>query len=283
MKAYELLKFVDGLAKLTPSEILSHPAWCMPMKLGDASVSLRCDGAEYSNSICLKIRFADEECLLGLRPSPAMPDFSKLFPVVDAVPEPLLMAAVEKEAGSLLQLLENAVRKELSVIGIANRAGTFRSYRMLKDGSELISFELTSSKCVDEAFGDLRFLDTSHPSIADLELECDVEYASFDMQDDELAGLSQGDRIALPELLDETPARLVVKGTSQDRRCRVICGSTMKVRFAELANAEDQIKVAKGPDETMALIKEGTLIASGSRTMLGEMPAFEIESVAKHS
>lgn len=279
MRSQELFELADGLNGLSAKEVLLHPAWQMPVKIGAQQLVLKCDGNTSADSVCLKVRFGTDECLLGLAPSAAMPEFSALFQVRDAVPETIMRAVIEKEAGALFQVLEDAVRKELVIDGLAERAGEFVSFRMHGDDKALLSFELTPIPSIVDALGDRQFLNVEHPSIADLKLDCEVEYATFALQADEIAGLASGDCLLLPEMLEEKPGRIRVRGKGANELCRVVGTGSVSVTCSEYLAADGDMRVVKTEGEPLALVLGGKIRAVGSLTKLGDMPALAIESV----
>ena len=98
MKPIELLSALDAFAGLDPRTILSHPAWGVSIPWDGAAATLRADAVASAETLNLSVRFGDDSCVLGLAPSALFPEISKLLPVRGDVPQPILLAVVEKEA-----------------------------------------------------------------------------------------------------------------------------------------------------------------------------------------
>ena len=92
MKPIDLLSAVDAFAGLGPLEILSHPAWGIPVQWNGEAAVLRADAEVPAETLNLSVRLGEESCVLGLVPSPATPELAKLFPARDQVPPPILLA-----------------------------------------------------------------------------------------------------------------------------------------------------------------------------------------------
>ncbi|MBR0505837.1 MAG: hypothetical protein IJJ84_10570, partial [Kiritimatiellae bacterium] len=181
MKPIDLLSALDAYAGLGPLEILSHPAWGIPVQWNGEAAVLRADAEVPAETLNLSVRLGEESCVLGLVPSPATPELAKLFPARDQVPPPILLAVAEKEAGPLFQMLENALRRELSVQGLADApAEGARAF-----GVGDITFTLTLTDALIRELGDLKRLDCAHPSIAETKVSTEVEYAVFDLSAEE--------------------------------------------------------------------------------------------------
>ena len=274
MKPIELLSALDAFAGLGPQEILSHPAWGVPVEWNGASAVLRADAVMPAETLDLSVRFGEESCVLGLVPSAAFPELAELFPVRDRVPSPILLAVVEKEAGPLFQMLENALRRELSVQGLADApAEGARAFGVADD----LTFTLTLTDALVRELGDLKRLDTAHPSIAEVQVSMDVAYAVFDLSAEELEGLAPGDYLLLPEMSAEKPGRVCLPGTLPADRLCVVAAERANVPFATAL--EDDLRCGPVGTGDLALMRGDRRIASGRLSKLGEQPAFAVEAL----
>ena len=217
--------------------------------------------------------------MLGLAPSAFFPEISKLLPVRGDVPQPILLAVVEKEAGPFLQLLENVIRRELSVQGLAETpAVDVQAFRVVAaDGTDAVTFSLTLSDTLLKELGDLRRLDCTHPSIAETKVSMEVEYAVFDLTSDEEAGLSPGDYLLLPEMSAEKPGRVCMPGSGSPDRLRVVAAERVDIPFATAL--QDDLRCAPVGTDDLLLMKGGRRMASGRLSKLGEQPAFAVEAL----
>ena len=282
MKPLELLQYLDEFRGMTPDQVMTHPAWSYPVPWGGGMAMLKADGMRPAETVELDVAFEKSVCRLGLAPSPALPDFSKLFGVRDAVPPSILLAVVEKEAGPLFQTLENAVRKEFSVKGLAAADGEGDvapwCFRLVDaSGADVLTFTLSQTADVRGAFGNLVCLDCAHPSISECSLTGEIEFATFDLADEEVAGLAPGDHLLLPEMLDEKPGRVLLPGQEDAARCRVVASTPIRVLFSDVVEGTEAMRSPTVDDLT--LVKGGCRLASGRLTKLGEQPAFAIETV----
>ena len=176
MKPIELLSALDAFAGLDPQAILSHPAWGVSIPWDGATATLRADAVAPAEMLNLSVRFGDDACVLGLAPSASFPELSRLLPIRADVPQPILLAVVEKEAGPFLQMLENVIRRELSVQGLAEApVADAHAFRVVAaDGTDAVTFSLTLSDTLLKELGDLRRLDCTHPSIAEIKVPMEV-------------------------------------------------------------------------------------------------------------
>jgi hypothetical protein len=279
VKPIELLSALDAFAGLTPRTILSHPAWGVSIPWNGAAATLRADVVHPTETLNLSVRFGDDSCVLGLAPSSFFPEVSKLLPVRGDVPQPILLAVVEKEAGPFLQMLENVIRRELSVQGLAETpADDVQAFRVVAaDGTDAVTFSLTLSDSLLKELGDLRRLDCTHPSIAETKVSMEVEYAVFDLTSDEEAGLSPGDYLLLPELSAEKPGRVCMPGSGSPDRLRVVAAERVGIPFATAL--QDDFRCAPVGTDDLLLMKGGRRMASGRLSKLGEQPAFAVEAL----
>lgn len=225
MKPLEILAALPAFAKAEPDSIIGSPAFSMRCRLGDAVVSVRpADIAPASDDILpLSVTFGDEPHALGIARSPRFPELDKIWDARADVPAPILLALVERECGPLLQMLENAVRKQLRLIGVMSgeglevpKAGSlalelFNSPTLQPPSPPILRFTLTRSDAVVSAFGVLRNIDLAHESIRSVNLPCECEYAAVAVAESDFAALEPGDAVLMPELGESSPT-LVVDG-----------------------------------------------------------------------
>ena len=279
MKPIDLLSVLDAYAGLSPQAILSHPAWGVPVPWGGGTAMLRADAVMPAETLNLAVRFGDDACVLGLVPSDAFPELSKLFPVRGDVPQPILLAVIEKEAGPFLQMLENVMRRELSVQGLAEAsAPDARAFRVeAADATSAVTFTLTLSEKMVRELGDLKYLDCEHPSIAETKVSMEVAYAVFDLSAEEEAGLAPGDYLLLPEMSAEKPGRVCLPGTLAPDRLRVVAAERADIPFATAL--QDDLRCAPAGTDDLLLMKGDRRIASGRLSKLGIQPAFAVEAL----
>ena len=268
-----------GLAGLSPAETLAHPAWMLPVEWAGEKAELRSDGTVPADALAVRVKFGTTPCVLSLAASEDLPELSALLPVRSAVPEAVLLAEVEKEAGPLLAALEDATRMEVAVDGLCEPAADATAFRVVCNGEDVVRFTLTVAPALLEALGDVRRLDTAHPSVAEAPLDCEIEYAKIDLSAEELAGLAAGDRILLPEMGGKKPGRLVLAGRGDAATLRVIDAEPARATVGAWLAAEGEIRRARTEPCRLRLVKGGKTLATGSLALLGEHPVMQVEAI----
>ena len=118
MNAFDILKIWPGISEASVEDIFAHPAWAMPCLWGDERCVLRKAAAKPRDIIGLAIELDDDAHFLGLGNRESFPDLHDLWLRKAELPSALILALVEKECGELLQLIENAVRRQVRVVGL---------------------------------------------------------------------------------------------------------------------------------------------------------------------
>lgn len=295
MKSLEILLALPKWAKAKPAQILESPAFALPCRLGDEAVTLRGDAVEPSDTLDLAIFLGDEPHTLRLARSPRFPELDKIWDSRADIPEPILLALAERDCGPLFQLLENAMRRQLRLSGLAEAAEEPSRGLFASVGD--IVFAITRSATVDAALGLVRNLDPSHPSLRAETLQVETEYAAFALPAADMAALAAGDALLLPEI-GSLPPRLVVDGRfvvdgagvtpfADDGRCRVVAAEPRTMTLGELfdaaegsasggASAESGAPPAQSP---LRIVQSGREIARGRLDRLGDQPAFFVETI----
>ena len=289
MKPFEILSALPQWSGLRSDAIVDLPAFALPCRLGDESATLVLGATHPADTINLSIRLEDEPHVLSLARSPRFKELDAIWDSRADVPEPILLALVEKDAGPLLQLVENAVRRQLKLVGLAGAesldAPVF--FAQVED----IVFSLTRSATVTAALGSLRNLDLTHESIRSVTLPSLTEYAAFSLTTSEASGLSIGDAVLLPEM-GTVPVRLVVDGRfavdangvtryNAGDLVHVFDATAKDITLGELFDAaEEPHPVAATPSGALRLVADGKTLAVGRLDRLGDQSAFIVEAPA---
>ncbi len=279
MTALDLLANWPGWDKKTADEILASPAWAMQVRYGDSEMRLRHTTTAPRDVIALRIAFDGEEHFLGLGNRETFPDLNALWHEKKRLPDSLILALVEKECGNLLQLLENAVRRQLSVIGLADPAErpTAQGFEVVDAAGNIVAFfSLTLSHMVKTAFGDVTNIDTSHPDICAMEMLADIQYAVFRLNDADAKGLASGDALLLPEATNLLGAKWLPQGAPKDGHFHVLAEMPGTLTFGALA--EGSLPAIPEPIR-LKLVRDGKTLAVGSFASVGGQQAFAIEEV----
>lgn len=285
MTALEILQTLPEFTSATADTILRHPAWSLPVVWPAEGCALHSDAVRPADYIGIGIRFEDEPHFLALADSPAFPELHKVFAQRGEIPQPLLLALVEKEVAPLFQLLENVARRQLSVVGFAEaddpRAADARAFRIVgPDGVTAATFLLTLPAQLLHTLGDLRLLTPAHPEIAGHALEVEIEYAAFSLPDEELAGLAEGDCLLLPELAEPNAGKPVLPGMGEAGMLRVIDAAPYTTTVGDFAAAT---MPALPPPKGLRLVRDGSTLALGRLDKVGGQHAFAVESVQRRA
>jgi len=241
------------------------------------------------DAIRLSITIEDEPHVLSLARSPRFKELDAVWHGLADVPEPIVLALVEKDAGPVLQLVENAVRRKLKLVGLAETDGADAREFVAQAGD--VVFSLTRSATVTAALGNLRNIDLAHETVRSSVLPAVAEYAAFALSPADAAGLAVGDAVLLPEL-ESSPARLVVGGqfsVDGDGVSRYSDGELVHVFDAEPREstlgelfdaAETPHAVEAKPAGELKLVGKGKTMAIGRLERLGDQPAFIVESTS---
>lgn len=291
MKPLEILSSIPPWAKAAPETILDSPAFAMPCQIGDKGGVLRRAQVDPAGAamLALSISFGDEPHTLCLSRSPAFTELDKVWDSRAEVPDALILALVERECGPLFQFLENAVRKQMRLVGIAAEPVDGSSRDMVSFQVGDIVFSVTRSASVLSAFGLLRNLDLSHESIREQQLSAMIEYASFALSAEDIASLAPGDALLLPEI-DSVPPRVFVAGRfvvdangvapyAADSLVHVLA---QREDGIALGNVFDAVETPSPPPSAavgtqLRVVKDGRLLASGHLDRLAGQLAFFVE------
>jgi len=287
MKPSEILSSIPRLSDMSADAIVDSPAFAMQCRLGDESAVLAAGAARPADVVRLSIMLEDEPHVLSLARSPRFRELDAIWDSRAEVPEPILLALVEKDAGDVLQLVENSVRRQLKLVGILSGDETSASLCLQVAG---VVFTLTRTATVVSALGGIRNLDASHESIRSIPLRAATEYAAFALSPEDAAGLAVGDAVLVPEM-GTVPARLVVDGrfaVDESGVARYDEGSLVHVFDAEardvtlgdvLDAAEAPRAVEPKPSGPLRLAGGGRTLAVGRLGKLADQTALIVEAV----
>lgn len=288
MKPLEILSAIPKWKDATPGQIVGSPAFVLACRLGESPEVLRLGAVEGGDTLDLSVVFGDEPHLLRLSRSPRFKELDAIWDSRADVPEPILLALVEKDCGELFQMLENAVRRQLRLAGLSGAGAESKSEMLFAQVAD-VTFALTRSDTVVSAFGVLRNLDLSHPVFGEEALPAETEYAAFALSAANLTSLAVGDALLLPEI-GSVPPRLVVDGRfavdekgvlpyADDGRCRILAAEPRVVALGELFDAaENPRSVEGGVPGQLRLVQNGKTLFNGRLDKIGDQNAFLVES-----
>ena len=287
MKPFEILSSLPQWARLGHDAIVDSPAFAMACRLGDENVTLALGATHPADTIRLSILLEDEPHVLSLARSPRFKELDAIWDSRADVPEPILLALVEKDAGPVLQLIENAVRRQLRLVGFAapDNADAQVVFAQVAD----VAFSLTRSATVTAAIGNLRNLDLTHEAIRSVVLPAVVEYVAFALMPADVAGLAVGDAVLLPEM-GTVSAHLVVDGRfvldengvsryDAGDLVHVVDATSKDVTLGELFDAAEAPQAVEAkPSGALKLVGKGKTLAIGRLDRLADQPALIVET-----
>lgn len=300
MKPLEILLLLPKWAKAKPDAIVDSPAFSLQGRMGEETVTVvpAPVAPAASESLVLSVSFGDEPHTLLIARSPRFPELDRIWDTMSDVPEPILLALVERECGPMFQMLENAVRRQLKLAGIAAAAGSADAegkasgcMALQISGDPGIVFALTRSATVVSAFGALRNLDLSHESVRSQTLPSEVEYAAFAMPDEDVASLAVGDAVLVPEIGSVEPKLVVDRrfvadggGVSQyaeDSFVHIRAAESGSITFGELFDATTSPvgRPAAENGAQLRLFLNGTSVARGRLDRIADQVAFIVEAM----
>ena len=278
MNAFELLQKWPSWEKASSEAIFNSPAWAMPVRWGDKPCVMRRAEVKFRDVLAIEVRFDDEENTIWLGNREAFPDLHVLWDVKNNLPDALKLALVEKECGPLFQILENAVRRQLNVVGVASadegRESSTGFEIIAQDGRIMASFNFKVNTDIIRSFGMLKFIDLNHESILTMKRVGRAHFASFHLTEAELTGLAPGDFLLLPEI-GKVPPKWQLE-MPKDDGIQVCAPDTQELSFAQFAG--DQLPEIPTPT-VLALFRKGQVVANGRLTTLAGTPACAIEEV----
>lgn len=292
MKASEIIASLPKWANATSDEIVVSPAWTMPCRLGETSCVMRLDAPRPVDTIDVAISLEDEVHVLSLVDSAYFSDLHRLWSSRADVPEQILLALVEKECSPLLQLVENATRRQLKIVGLAKEVPLDRLCARVTsaEGEDILSFSLTATPSVVRTFGRLNFIDASDSSVRDTAVSSVTELAAFVLSAADLASLAVGDVLLLPEVGTVAPrlivdGRFVVDGNGvapfkDDGMLLVLDAESREITLGEVLDHAKSPSAPSAPTPTaLRLVSSGRTVAFGRLDRLAAQNAFVVESL----
>jgi len=277
MNKFEILQNWPSWKGATSEAIYGSPAWAMPGRWGDSEVRLRRTDTVFRDVLAITIRLDDEEHCLGLGNRETFPDLQKLWDVKNDLPEALKLALVEKECGQLLQLLENATKRQLTIVGVAPSAARqdATGFEVVDGGGTILaSFNLDVTPGLIGTFGQFKYLDVNHEAIRSLTRDAWAVYASFSLPEKDVAELAIGDCLLLPEAASGKASWQIA--LPQDNFLTIATAQPSALTFAQFA--DEQLPPIPTP-EVLRVYRQGKAIAQGRLETIAGQPAVVIEEL----
>lgn len=277
MDGYALIEEWPTLCRANAETVFASPAWRMDTEFnGDSATLTKAGASEIESPLRVELSVDGVSNVLEIGDSELFPDLHRLWGRLAALPSEVTLALVEKECGGLFQMLENVLRLQLAVKGLADAgdASPRRKVFFLSTEEGEVLFSLDVSSALALTLGKLRYLDPGHESIRSLRRAAWAEHATLDLSDDESAALAVGDRILIPE--DARAAWRV--SSSEDDLTHLRAETPAEVTFAQMA--DDDWPTVPEP-ETLVLTRNGKPLAKGTCVRLGLQKAFKVEELIR--
>lgn len=277
MDAYELLLSWPEISTADSETLLNHPAWRMDAAYGDEEVRLAMAKpveGEMVDELLLAVNLDSVPHVLGIRDSAAFPDLHLLWRRKGELPEALVVALVEKDAGALLQLVENIVRKELRIVGLvtdARKSSAGRRSFAFRSFAGEVGFSLDIPQDALSWLGVLDNLDVGHDSIRGLTRPVRAEYAVIGLDEDSVATLVAGDYL----LTDGGDARWIVE-LPDDESLRICAQDEAVFSFSDFA---DDMLPPVPPPGNLLVFRHARQLATAEAATVGDSSAVKIASI----
>ena len=265
----ELIANWPGWSHANAETVLASPAWRMPVTFAGKPDALKIAPMP-EDGLFLDVRFDDERHVLEIADSPTLGDLHLLWTRRGELDPNLVLALVEREGGPLFQLLEDVVRRQFGVVGLAGAPASDAARLALRLDSGL-SFSLDLSPELRNLFGDIAHLDPTHESIRSMTRKCRAHYAAVELTDADVAALAVGDVIPLlPEY--RAMADWSLDGFA-DALTHVCASEETDIAFAAFADGR---LPAIPPPTALVLVRGGRSLADGEISKIGGAECFRL-------
>ena len=272
MDAFELFRNWPTWQRAGAGKVLASPAWRLDAMFGDRRGVLRLVPPSDDEFLWLEVDFEGERHRLGVPDLETFAELHQVWSLRDRLPAEVRLALVELDCGTLLQMLEDVMRRQLSLVGFADEAPSagVRQFEVTfpEDGGENVRFVLDLSPSMEIDLGRVENIDLAHESIRSLAREVEAEYAELDLPEEALASLGEGDLLLVPE--DAEPRWLLE--VPDDGIVHVLADRTQTLTFAQLADGDVPVPPAEG----FRLVAAGRTLARAERSRVGMRPAFKV-------
>lgn len=280
MDARKLLKEWPKEAFASADGIFGSPAWRMSVDYDGAPCLLTKAEEPVADALSLSLNFDGASSVLRIADSPSFPDLHLLWWRRDDLPREVLLALVEKECGTLFQMLEETMKQLVEVKGFADAEAEASvqgvTFTLRRPDGESLGFALGLSAEQRARLGSLDHLDLTHESIRSMTRSGWAQYAQLDLSAADCVRLAAGDCLLLPE--GEKAVWLPVLADDEVVR---ICGAQEgTLSFAELVDEE---LPSIPPMQEVNIFRGMSLLAKGRVEMLCEQRIVRIEEIVHAS
>ena len=288
MNALEKLSLLPQFGRADAGTLLAMPAWAAACRIGETQCVMKLDAPVCADPVSLAIKLGDEDHVLELADSEYFANLHSVWGSRGEMPQAILLALIEKDCGAFFQMLENTMRRELKIKGLAEdgAAGGGRKLHanVYAQDRVILSFAIDASEAMIESLGVLRNIDASHPKVRGMQLPCEVQYAAFTLPQEDLADYAAGDALLVPEATGMKPLAVVagalsVSGEGQvlawkdEGLVRVVGAEEAMISLGDILDEKPFEVAGIAPLTPLKLVRGGIAIASGRYEIVGEQGA----------
>lgn len=275
MNALDLLREWPSWRKAGAGKVMSSPAWRLDVLFDDCPGIMRtADGEVSADRLWLEVKLDDERHVLGVSDSVAFPELHRVWALREKLPAEVRMALVERDCAPFFQMLEDALRRQFSIVGFAEGPGEahVRYFEVtVADEKPSVGFALDFSPSLEIDFGRLENLDVSHPSLREMTREVEAEYAQIRFDGEMPPVISVGDLLLQPE---GVAPRWVTEIPADGTSLLVLGAERHALTFAQLVDGAEPVPAAT----SFRIVRDGRELATAACSKVGNHPAFRIIS-----
>jgi len=277
MDVHEILEQWPSFAGLGTEAFMALPYWRMPVWYADkeAALTRREPFGEDGDILTLAVTLDGADHVLTLADSGAFSDLHLLWARRTGLPQEVLIALCERELGDFFRMLEKTLRCELSVKGLTEPERPMQAtqaFRLTAPAGEIdFAMDLTSAQI--QVFGRRDYVNLANGELRALMRPARAEYGTVLLTEAERAALKQGDFVLTPE--GDGTSRWMLE-LPKDPAVHVMGAAEIGLTLGQLL--DDDLPAVPETDDVI-LVVDGKVIASATRTHLGEAAALKIVKV----
>ena len=276
MDAKDLLKTWPDWQRAGAETILASPAWRLPARLGaESSGELTVTADLPDDPIVLSVTLDGEAHTLVLGDAAAYPDLHLLWKRRAGLPAEVLLALIEKECGDLFSLIENVMRRQFALKGLADSVPAELRVFLFTCGETALRFGLDLTPALVTQLGTLDALDPAHPSIRALTRPYRAVEGRIALAEDEQSALVPGAYVLLPESFDaERRWATEDELAASEGALAVACGTT-EISFGAVADGTFPEIPPLGEVE---ILLRGSRVARAAVTQVGDVTGLLVKA-----
>lgn len=271
MDARELLKVWPDWQRAGTETVLASPAWRMPVRMNGTEGTMVATTPP-ADFLVLDVTLDGEAHRLALTDTSAYPDLHLLWKRRGELPEPLLLALVEKECGGVFSLVESVTRRILAVKGLSSADEGLRYFSVSAAGID-IAFGLDVTPDLAATLGRLDYIDPAHPAVRASMRPARAVLGSLSLTEEELATLTPGVSLLLPEGFGEGARWVPADEMEASEGLPLVAPGEVELSFATFAD-ESFPPIPDGT--TFELMRGGRVLCRCADARVGQVRALKV-------